>query len=299
MQKRKADDLSSGLDLAGGNVRQGKRKVGAPDAFIPDCEEEPYQPQIDGNGIDFLEGEPLALRGYQLFMEDSDDIPVDRDVQGLGRIIEGGIEEEECVGIEAEVLQWVNITRYSAFVYRQHSVSIVLFRDSEEGMVASKVKESYLLLKAIPGAKALRSRFAVSLNRHPKDEIARRLRVWTWWHSAWVYDERPPIAWGEPNLPLPRQMAVVPLRVWSGGPEGVMMHGSIVCGDSDEIALPARNDAVPATLIETADVDGPMELRTDDESQGGQEGEDDVNFSDTDDEWLDLFEGIDLSSYGE
>ena len=94
-------------------------------------------------------------------------------------------------------------------------------------------------------------------------------------------------------------MDVAPLRVWSDGPESVMMPGSIVCGYSDEIALPARNDAVPAPLIETADADGPMELRTDDESQGEQEVEDEVNFSDTDDEWLDLFEGIDLSSYGE
>ena len=298
-KKRKADDLSCGLDLVAGSVRQKKRKVADTDALIPDCEEEPYQPQIDGNGIDFLEGEPLALREYQLLVEDSDDIPVDRNAQGLGRIIEDSIGDEECVEIEAQVLQGVNITRYSAFVYRQHSVAIVLFRDSEEGMVAAKVKESYLLLKAIPGAKALRSRFTVSLNRYPMGEIVRRLRVWTYWHSAWVYDERPPIAWNEPNLPLPSHMVAVPLRVWSDSPESVTMHGNIVCGDSDKNAQFAENEAAPSSLIETADADDPMELCSDNESQDDEEEEkDDTNNPDTDDEWLDLFEGIDLSSYG-
>ena len=66
-KKRKADDLSSGLDLPGGNVRQKKRKLGAPDEFMHDCEEEPYQPQIDGNGIDFLEGEPHISEGIPSF----------------------------------------------------------------------------------------------------------------------------------------------------------------------------------------------------------------------------------------
>ena len=257
-----------------------------------------------------MEGGPLALKEYQLLIEESDDIPVDRDVQGLGRIIEGGVDDEQYVEIEAEVAQWVNITRYSSFVYRQHSVAIVLFRDIEEGMAASKVKEAYLLLKAIPGAKALRSRFAVSLNRYPKEEIVRRHRVWTWWHSAWVYDERPPIARNEPNLPLPRQMASVPLRVWDDVCDGVRMPGSFIRGNSeasvfssignaDNIVLPPRKDALPAPVIETADGDGPMELRTDDEFQGEKEDNDETNWSDTDDEWLDLFDGIDLSTCGE
>ena len=145
-----------------------------------------------------------------------------------------------------------------------------------------------------------------------------------------------PIPRGEPNLPIPRQMDDVPLRVWSGGCDDLALPGIYISEDSDasvfsaiensdNVVLPMQSNALtpsqaPETslsvwdgagvhceggrskihglVIETADVDGPMELRSDDEFEGGNEENDARNGSDSDGERLDLFEGVDLSSYG-
>ena len=117
-------------------------------------------------------------------------------------------------------------------------------------------------------------------------------------------------------------MTYVPLRVWADGCDDAAIPGSFIrekydasvfssIGDPDNVYLPPRNNALPpsrapgtshfvcddaggnceggistihARLIETAEVDGPMELRTEDEFEGEKEDNDDRNGPGSDDD---------------
>ena len=94
-----------------------------------------------------MDGEPLALGASRLLVEESDDAPIDPDVQGSGRIIEGDVGADQGLEIERTRPCDMSIIRYYAIVYHRRYVAIVFRRDRKEGRTAPNVQEAYLPIK--------------------------------------------------------------------------------------------------------------------------------------------------------
>ena len=169
------------------------------------------------NGIDFLAHETLQDGPTPFIPEESEIIPFGRENPAIRTAMEEDDLAVVSVNLEHDLLQKINIDRYYICLYTTHATARVYFRDSEEGRMACEVKKAYLTLKKIHGSKALKSGFSASLNTYNKDQVLRMLYIWTLWHSAWVYDEVPPIPWTERHLPLPIHMTTVRNDIWNNG----------------------------------------------------------------------------------